>query len=138
MRYHVKGFSISKGVALTKFQKNERFQQDILLFLENDISKAEIKEAKERLVSLFGGEAKNSLEQIRLYKFHLKIALNNKLVQSEYLCPTSNAPALNSFRVFYQAQSWKERDNLNPKDWSRKEKKKENFSRSLQVEKQHQ
>ena len=25
-------------------------------------------------------------------------------------------------RVYYQVQSWKERDNLNPKDWSWKEK----------------
>ena len=42
-------FSIGKGAALRKFQKNERFQQDILLFLEKDVSKAEIKKAGERL-----------------------------------------------------------------------------------------
>ena len=95
--------SIRKGGALTKFKKDERFQQDIFLFLEKDISKAEIKEAGERLqVFLFGGKAKNSLEQIRLYKFHLKIASNKKVVQPEYLCPTSDATAVNSFRMYYQ------------------------------------
>ena len=64
-------FSIGKGAGLSKFQKDERFQQDILLFLEKDVSKAEIKEAGERLlVSLYGGKASNSLDQIRVYKFH--------------------------------------------------------------------
>ena len=99
-------FSIGKCVVLTKFQKDESFQQDIILFLEKEISKAEIKEAGERLlVSLFGGKAKNSLEQIRLYKFHLKIASNNKVVQPEYLCPTSDDAAFNYFGVYYQVQS---------------------------------
>ena len=99
-------FSIRKCVVLTKFQKDERFQQDIILFFEKDISKAEIKEAGEcLLVSLFGGKAKNPLEQIRLYKFHLKIASNNKVVQPEHLCPTSDAAAFNYFRVHYQVQS---------------------------------
>ena len=109
--------SIGKCVVLTKFQKDKSFQQDIILFLEKDISKAEIKDAGERLLlSLFGGKAKNSLEQIRLYKFHLKIASNSKVVQLEYLCPTSDAAAFNCFKVYYHVQSWKERDNLNPKD----------------------
>ena len=40
-------FSIGKGVVLTKFQKDEHFQQDVLLFLEQDVSKAQIKEAGE-------------------------------------------------------------------------------------------
>ena len=30
-------FSVGKGVALTTFQKDECFQQDILLFLEKDV-----------------------------------------------------------------------------------------------------
>ena len=48
-------FSIAEGAALTKFQKDERVQEDILLFLENGVSKTEIKEARERLlVSLYG------------------------------------------------------------------------------------
>ena len=69
-------FSIGKGAALIKFQRDERFQQDILLFLEKDVSKTEIKEVGERLlVSLNGGKVNNSLDQIRLYKFHQKIAL---------------------------------------------------------------
>ena len=80
-------FSIGKGAALTKFQKEERFQQDILLFLEKDVSKAEIKEIEERLlVSLYGGKANNSLDQIHLHKFHQKIT---KVVQPKYLYPTA-------------------------------------------------
>ena len=79
-------FLIGKGAALTKFQKDERVQQDILLFLENGVSKAEIKEARERpLVSLYGGKANNSLDQILLYKFHQKIASTNNVLQPEYL-----------------------------------------------------
>ena len=35
-------FSIGKVTALTKFQKDERFHQDIILFLEKDVTKAEI------------------------------------------------------------------------------------------------
>ena len=116
-------FFIGKGAALTKFQKGERFQQDILLFLEKDVSKAEIKEAGERLlVSLYGGKANNSLDQIRVYKFHQRIASNNKVVQPEYLCPTLDAAGFHSFRVYCQVQRWKERDNLNSKDWGWKEK----------------
>ena len=40
-------FFIGKGAKLTKFQKDERSQQGMLLFLEKDVSKAEIKEAGE-------------------------------------------------------------------------------------------
>ena len=110
-------FSIGKGAALTKFQKDESFQQDILLFLKKDVSKAETKEAGERLlVSLYGGKVNDSLDQIRLYKFHQKIASNNKVGQPEYLCPTSYAAAYHSFRVSYQVQSWRETGNLNLKD----------------------
>ena len=59
-------FSIGKDAALSKFQKDERFQQDIILFLEKNVSKAEIKEARERLlVSLYGGKANNYLDQMR-------------------------------------------------------------------------
>ena len=102
-------FSTGKGAALTKFQKNEPFQQDILLFLGKDVSKAETKEAGERLlVSLYGGKANNSLDQIHLYKFHKNF---NKVLQPEYLCPTSDAADFHSFRVHYQVKSWKERDN---------------------------
>ena len=103
-------FSIGKGAALRKFQKNERFQQDILLFLEKDVSKAEIKETGERLlISLHGGKANKSLDQIRLYKFHQNLTSNNKVVQPEHLCPTPDAAGFHSFRVYYQVQSWKER-----------------------------
>ena len=110
-------FSIGKGETFTRFQRDERFQQDILLFLEKDISKGQIKEAGERLLKCFyGGEANKSLGQIRLYKFNQNIASNNKVVQPEYLCLTSNAAGFHSFRVYYQVQSWKERDNLNSRD----------------------
>ena len=101
-------FSIGKGAALIKFQRDERFQQDILFFLEKDVSKTEIKEVGERLlVSLNGGKVNNSLDQIRLYKFHQKIALlwNKKVVQPEYLCPTSDAASVHSFRVYYQVRN---------------------------------
>ena len=96
-------FSIGKDAELTKFQKDERFQQDILLLLENDVSKAEKKEAGERLlVSLYGGKVNNSLNQIHLYKFHQKIASHNKVVQTEYLCPKSDAAGFHSFGVYYK------------------------------------
>ena len=54
------------------------------------------------------------------------------MVQPEYLYPTSDAAGFYSFRVHYQVQSWKERDNLNPKNWVWKEKM-ENSSRFTQV-----
>ena len=100
-----KVFSIGKSAALIKFQKGECFQEDILLFLEKDFSKAEIKGAGERLmVSLCGEKVNNSMDQIRLYKFHQKVASNNKVAQPEYLCPTSDAAGFHSFRVCYQMQ----------------------------------
>ena len=99
-------FFIGKGAALTKFQEHERFQHDILLFLEKDVSKAEITEAGERLlVSLYGGKVNNSLDQICLYKFHQKIASNKKVVQPEYLPPKPDAAGFHSFRVYWQVQS---------------------------------
>ena len=111
-------FSIGKGTAFTKFQKDKRFHQDILLFLEKDVSKAEIKESREiLLVSSYGGKANNSLDQMRLYEFHQKLTRwNNKVVQPEYLCPTSDTADFYSFRVYYQMHSQKERHNLNRKD----------------------
>ena len=99
-------FSIGKDAALTKFQKDERFQQDILLLLEKGVSKAEKEEAGERLlVSLYGGKVNNSLNQIHLYKFHQKIASNNKVVQPEYLCPTSDAAGFQKIEL--EGQKWK-------------------------------
>ena len=44
------------------------------------------------------------------------------MVQPEYLCPTLDAAGFQSFGVYYQVQSRKERDNLNPKDWEWKGK----------------
>ena len=116
-------FSIAEGAALTIFQKDERVQEDILLFLENGVSKTEIKEARERLlVSLYGGKANNSLDQILLLKFHQKIASTNNVLQPEYLCPISDAAGIHSFRANYPGQNWKERDNLNPKGLELKKK----------------
>ena len=92
---------------------------------------------KQKLKKSDGGKANNSLDQIRLYKFNQKIASNNKVVQPEYFCPTSDATGFHSFRVYYQVKSWKERDNLTQKIGAGK-KKIENFSRSTQVKTQHQ
>ena len=77
---------------------------------------------KQKLKKPDGGKASNSLDQIRLYKFNQKIASNNKVVQPEYFCLTSDTTGFHSFRVYYQVQRWKERDNLNPKNWGWKEK----------------
>ena len=75
------------------------------LIPRKDFSKAEIKGAGERLmVSLCGEKVNNSMDQIRLYKFHQKVASNNKVAQPEYLCPTSDAAGFHSFRVCYQMQ----------------------------------
>ena len=104
--YLKKFLKIDKVAALTKFQKDEHFQQDKHLFLEKDVSKAEIKEAGERLlVTLYDWKASSSLDQIRLYKFNQKIASNNKVVQPDYLYPTSDAAVFHSFRVCYEVQS---------------------------------
>ena len=100
-------FSIGKVTASTKFQKDERFHQDILLFLEKDVSKAESKESREILLaSLYGGKANNSLDQMRFYEFHQKLTRwNNKVVQPEYFSPTSDTADFHSFRVYYQVHS---------------------------------
>ena len=75
-----KVFSIGKGTALKKNSNSECFQEDILLFLEKDVSKAEIKEAGQRLLVSYWSN--------RLYKLHQKVAWSNKVVQLEYLRPT--------------------------------------------------
>ena len=52
-----------RGAALRKFQKDKHFQQDVPLLLEKDVSKAEVKEAGERLlVTLYDGIANNFLD----------------------------------------------------------------------------
>ena len=80
------------------------------LFVAKNVSKAQTKEARERLLeSLYGGKVRNSLDQMPLYKFHQQMASNNKVLQPEYLCPTSDAAGFHSFRVYYQVQCWKER-----------------------------
>ena len=125
-------FSIGKGVALPKFQKDERFQQGILFFFKKD-SKAEIKEARERLlVSLYGGKANNSLDQICLCKFHQKIALNNKVIQPKY--KMLQVSILSGCIIKYKVGK---KDNLNPKDWGWNTKKWKTFY-STQVKMQHQ
>ena len=117
-------FSLGKGAALLRFQNDQQFQNDIMLFVNPAALKMEIEAAGERLlVKLYGGKDGDTLDQLRVIKFHQKIASSNKVVTPENLCPTSAAAAFHSFRVYYQVQCWNGRSDLDPLQWGWKDKK---------------
>ena len=76
-----------------------------------------IKHGEIAMVILFGGEAKEKLDKLRLDIFYQKVASSVTFVKPEHLPPTSAATRYHSLRIYHQIQVWKGRNDLPAQNW---------------------
>ena len=108
-------FSLGKGSALKYIRLDSYFTKQAPIFLDENATENDIINAGEAaLVSLYKGTACETLDDLRLLRFHQKVANSTTFVQPEHLPPTSSAAKYHSLRVFYQVQVWKGAVNLCP------------------------
>ena len=102
-------FGIGKGSILKKFKTNTVFKQSAAVFDSPSFTKEKIAAAGERtFVALFGGKKEESLNSLRLHKYHDKVATSLTQVKPQNLPPTCGAAKYHSERVFLQICQWKD------------------------------
>ncbi|KAG1678943.1 hypothetical protein GQR58_013119 [Nymphon striatum] len=111
-------FGIGKGVAIKHMRNDTDFKSHADVFLDEDATQSEIADAGEKyLVSILKDDPEETLDQLRLQRFHQKVATNKNAVQPETLPPTSAATKYHSLRVYYQVQVWKGVTNISPQGY---------------------
>ena len=63
---------------------------------------------------MYTGAVGDTLDKLRLLRFHQKVATSTRFVQPENLPPTSSAAKYHSLRVYLQVQLWKGGSRLGP------------------------
>lgn len=111
-------FGIGKGVVIKHMLNATDFKSHAGVFLDEDATQSEIVDAGEKcLVSILKGTPEETLDQLRLQRFHQKVATNKSAVQPETLPPTSAATKYHSLRVYYQVQVWKGVTDISPQGY---------------------
>ena len=106
-------FSIGKGVIVKKFKEENSLYLCAEIFNNMESSVESIIRFGEKiLVSLIGGKEDDTLDQLRLSKFHKKIATSATAVSPHLIPPTSNA-----LRVFHTIQIWEGDTDMQPEDF---------------------
>ena len=112
---------LGKGLALRKLESDFDFQKAADVFLQNNSTHEEIREAGEiALVLLYGGTRECDLNVHRFNTFQRKVATATTFVHPKDLPPTSNAAKYHSFRVYLQVQIWlgvHYSKHLSPENW---------------------
>ena len=114
-------FSIGKSQSVKKLTL-EHFKQQADIFSCSESTHEQIAEAGERaVVSLYGGEVSDTLDELRFVKYIQKISTASKLTQPNVLPPTSSAGKYHSYRTYFQVQIWKHlgdsRLQQDPQNW---------------------
>ena len=108
-------FSLGKGSALKYIRFDSYFTKQARIFLDENATENDIINAGEAaLVSLYKGTACETLDDLRLLRFHQKVATSTTSVQPEHLPPTSSAAKYHSLRVFLSSSSVERSVNLCP------------------------
>lgn len=108
-------FSLGKGLALKYIHSDSYFTKQAVVFLDENATEDNIIKAGEAaLVCLYKGTTGETLDDLRLQRFHQKVATSTSFVKPEHLPPTSSAVKYHSLRVFHQVQVWKGIANLCP------------------------
>ena len=97
--------SIGKGLALKHISSDKHFITQAEVFLQENATQADISSAGEgALVWLYTGAMGDTLDKLRLLRFHQKVATSTRFVQPENLHPTSLAAKYHSLRMYFQVQ----------------------------------
>ena len=101
-------FSVGKSVPVKRMQqKNKLFENGAKVFLRTNSDHQMIAETGEKLlVDIYNGNDGDTLDKLRLVKYHEKVSTGSKQIQPKVLPPTSAAAKYYSYRVFYQVQEW--------------------------------
>ena len=85
------------------------------VFRQENATLADISSAGEAvLVCLHTGAVGDTLDKLRLLRFHQQVAISTRFVQPENLPPTSSDAKYHSLRVYLQVQIWKGESRLGP------------------------
>ena len=99
-------YGVGKGVLLKKAIQDSWFRDQLSVFVQ-DVSHDRVENAGENIfVSLFSGDADQSLNSLRFQKFIYKVNTSSTCVQVRSLPPTEAAAMLHSFWVYLQVQTW--------------------------------
>ena len=98
-------FGVGKSVPVKRLQ--QLFENGAKVFLRTNSNHQMIAETGEKLlVDIYDGNDGDTLDKLRLVKYHEKVSTGSKQVQPKVLPPTSAAAKYHSYRVFYQVQEW--------------------------------
>lgn len=112
-------FGIGKGQALKKLISNQTMIEQASQLMSRSLTSDEVVNIGESIiVTLYGGQSGESLDNLRYRKFTAKVSagIANSCVQVQSLPPTSDAARFHSLRVYHQCQSWLENE-MDPKEW---------------------
>ena len=94
-------FSMGKGLALKHIRSDNHFITQAEIFLQENATLADISSAGEAaLVCLYTGAVGDTLDKLRLQRFHQKVATSRHFLQPENLPPTSSAAKYHSLHVY--------------------------------------
>ena len=85
---------------------NAFLQQAEVFMMDKAGTNNVIKAGEHTLISLYNGRKNETLDELRLRKFHEKTTCSTVLVQPRTLPPTSSAAKYHSLRVYLQVQVW--------------------------------
>ena len=99
---------VGKSVPVKRLQqKNKLFENGAKVFLWTNSDHQMIAATGEKLlVDIYNGNDGDTLDKLRLVKYHQKVSTGSKQVQPKVLPPTSAAAKYHSYRVSYQVQEW--------------------------------
>ena len=115
-------FGVGKTATLKNIKEgNPAFLKGADVFLSSSSDQKLLTQTGERLlVSLYKGKDTDTLDHLRLLRYHDKMSTGTKQIQPKNLPPTSAAATQHCLRVYYQVQEWAclgANFSLNPRHW---------------------
>lgn len=112
-------YGIGKNKAVTNLRSNKFFARQAEVFMTSKSTKEDIiNNINNALVALYNGDKENSLDDLRLRRFHEKTTNSTTAVQPRTLPPTSAAAKYHSLRVYQQVQFWMGNgQDVSPEQW---------------------
>ena len=110
-------FSMGKGLDLNHIRSDKHFITQAEVVLQENATLADISSVGQAAhICLYSGAVGDTLDTLRLLRFHQKVATSTRFVQPENLSLTSSASAAKyySLRVYLQVQLWKGKSRFGP------------------------
>ncbi|KAK3878633.1 hypothetical protein Pcinc_016764 [Petrolisthes cinctipes] len=110
-------FGVGKSVSLRLVQESPIFREQASVFRKVSATKDEIIAAGEKAMGLLcKGGVTDSLNELRLKRFHAQVTDNKTAIHPRNLPPTSSSTKFHSLRVYHQVQEWMG-NSLPPEEW---------------------